>query len=473
MPRLVYSQPKEWGLRFNGTSQGAQTGSTLNLSTTNKITLTYWVKRNAVQGALAAIAELSESYGLYSDTFLSVLSTSGNAAFAIVGNGGNTEWYTQPLAIGKWYFVAFSCDLSLSSASAIKGYINGIQNVSSTISTGPTPVGGNFGNRLFNIGARNNAASLHSNVSIKDMRIYGSILNSTQIQQIYQNGPNIAFGSPLAWYKMNEGTNTTITDSGSLATNASITGRTITGTTPATMWAIDPVRPPKVALTDSNISIQLNGTSDRIVIADNDVLDFGTGDFTVECKVQFRKTGYNFLVDKINVGSVGWQLFSNETLVNALNRVSMWIQTSGPNYFAVSCFNRINYGQWYHIIASVTRNDVTQLKIFMNGIHDPVYSGGAAYSGVTGTVSTAVALDIGHRQNASPLWLGGNIYDVRLYNRALTDDECLSRYYTNENITSGRVGWWKIGEGTGTTITDSQGSNPGTLTGGTWSNQTL
>ncbi len=473
MPRLTTSIQKEWGLRFNGTTQGAQSAATLNLTGTDKITLTYWIKQNASTGSLQVISETSSSYGLHSGTFLSLITTSNTLAFAIVGNGGNTEWYTQPIVKGQWYFVAFTCDLTKSSATALKGYVNGALSFGSAVTTGPTPVGTNFDNEKLNIGARNNGASLFSAISLKDMRIYSSILTPAQIQTMYEQGPNVAFGSSTSWYKMNDGTSTTLVDSGSALNNQAIVGRTTTGASPSTMWVIDPVRPPRLTQTSNTQSVLFNGTSDRISIPDATSLNMGTGNFTIEAKVYIEKLFYNFITDKIDLASGnGWQLFTGEPIVNAVNRITMWLQ-QGVNYMGVSNFNTFIPGQWYHVIASVTRNDVTQYKIFQNGICDPVYSGTADYSNTTGSISNAEPLDIGHRKNAAGLFIKGGIYDVRLYNRALTDDECLSRYYTNENITSGRVSWWKMNEGSGTTIADSQGTNNGTITGGTWTLNTM
>lgn len=474
MARLQESIRKEWGLRFNGSTQYASTNATVNLSTTNSITITGWVKRNDAN-VVRVLMEMSSDYNSQTDSFALVLSTGGVLITSFRNpTPGYSDWTTRPLNIREWYFFAFSMDRTLPSSTAIVGYLNGVQNGTNTLATGVPS--GNFGNRTVFMGARN-GTSLFTSASLKDMRIYGSILSAAQIATMYSNGPNVAFGSPLSWYKYDEGTSTTLADSGSLANNATITGRTTTGATPSTMWVIDPVRPQRLAQTSNTTSIRFNGTSDLIAVPDNAALNVGTGDFTCEFKCIIKTPTLSTTVQMLfgkreSAGNfIGWEMYLNEaSITGGTNSFTSNMRAIAANSVFAATRVPIFSGRWYHVIVSVTRATQENYRIFVNGVYDTAYTNTTQYSDASATLSNTASLTTGGRNGAVLAGTGCAEYDQRLYTRALTDDECLSRYYTNENITSGRVGYWPINEGAGTVITDNQGTNNGTLTGGTWTN---
>jgi len=462
MPRLAYSQPKEWGLRFNGTTQSAATAATVNLSTTNKITICGRYKRNDTTIS-RVVLEMSSNYNVRTDSFIISIDTLGQLTCGMRDVvGGYCLWTTNVIPIGKWVHFAFTIDRTQTGTAVVVGYIDGIQDGKNTLDT--SIPSGNFGNQRMYIAARD-GTSLYSPISLKDIRIFGSKLTQTEIATL--NGKTLnPFGSPLWWLKMNEGTSTTLTDSGSLAVNASISGRTTTGTAPSTMWIIDPVRQQKTISTLNTTSVQFNGTSDKVSITNNAALNFGTGNFTVECKLfpvglKSPDGGPAQVVNKWS--STGWYIYLNETFNSfGINKITFLV-----NNYALCVTNANMTDKWYHIIASVDKSSQELFRVFVNGVYNPTYKNSVDYiTNIGGTTNNALPLEFMDRQSAN--YTKGKLYDVRLYNRALTDDECLARYYNNENITSGRVGWWKMNEGSGTTITDSQGTNHGTLTGGSW-----
>jgi len=65
-------------------------------------------------------------------------------------------------------------------------------------------------------------------------------------------------------------------------------------------------------------------------------------------------------------------------------------------------------------------------------------------------------------------YFNGSLDDIRIYNRALSASEVAVLYNggagRTDNPSSGIVGWWKMNDGSGQTVTDSSGSgNNGTL----------
>lgn len=102
-----------------------------------------------------------------------------------------------------------------------------------------------------------------------------------------------------------------------------------------------------------------------------------------------------------------------------------------------------------------------------------------AYVGNAGTISSAInsvnhtsatvnRLKLGYDKDAR--YFPGEMDNVQIYNRALTGSEVAALYNggmgRTDNPSSGIVGWWKMNEGSGQTVTDSSGSgNNGTLGG--------
>jgi hypothetical protein len=110
---------------------------------------------------------------------------------------------------------------------------------------------------------------------------------------------------------------------------------------------------------------------------------------------------------------------------------------------------------WHHLVAVATDSEV---KIYMDGKRLTT----------TGTlapiVSTSVNVKIGGWGLTGNYYFNGEIDEVRVYNRALTEAEV--RYHYNQGKP---VGYWKFDEGSGTAAKDSSGNgNDGTISGATW-----
>lgn len=147
---------------------------------------------------------------LWSDTpveqiFLIQLTDTGKLQIGIKGTGSTiAPTSTATVSLNTWSHIAFT----YSSTAGLKGYINGAEVISSsavgTITTGT---------RQIDIGWRNDSsANSQFNGYIQDVRIWNDVRTQTEIQ-------NNAFGfltdttNLVAWYKLNEGTGTTATDS--------------------------------------------------------------------------------------------------------------------------------------------------------------------------------------------------------------------------------------------------------------------
>lgn len=108
-------------------------------------------------------------------------------------------------------------------------------------------------------------------------------------------------------------------------------------------------------------------------------------------------------------------------------------------------------GEWVHLVAIAGNGRV---KIYKNGTQ-------TTDTALTGTIDGGSSI-LALASNSSPgSYFGGNMDDVRVYNRALSPDEVkqLSEWGP------GPAGWWKMDEKSGGTAYDSSGNgNNGTLT---------
>ncbi len=120
----------------------------------------------------------------------------------------------------------------------------------------------------------------------------------------------------------------------------------------------------------------------------------------------------------------------------------------------------ITDGKWHHVAG--VRNNNTYI-VYVDGVLDMTSTdnhvmGGSPYN-----------LHIGHL-GAWNGYFNGQIAEVRVWNRALSEAEIKSKMFSNlvPAQETGLVGYWKFDEGTGTAATDLAGTNNGTIHGATW-----
>ena len=163
---------------------------------------------------------------------------------------------------------------------------------------------------------------------------------------------------------------------------------------------------------------------------------------------------------------------------NTNNQVFMWVR--GDNG-SISVSGTITRDKWNHITG--TWNG-TEIQLFING--QLIGKSGSARTGVPGIttwrISQATAFSGGTGN-----WFNGYIDEPKIYPYARTADQIKQDYNargsgssqgssvnlgsnkTNNSLSDGLVGYWKMDEGVGTSITDSSGNNNvGTLINVGW-----
>ena len=196
-----------------------------------------------------------------------------------------------------------------------------------------------------------------------------------------------------------------------------------------------------------NYILDLDGTNDYVSLPNS--INMGTSDFTVSIWLKAD--------DVSSRQHVVQQTGSNANRVIAIKSDGMLTSRLGAPGFDLDSGVNIVAGTWYHV-ALVHDNSANTLKWYVNGTENNTNT-----SVNIGTNTGSFWL--GTNENGSK-WFDGKIDEVRIWNDIRTaseiadnkDDELVG----NE---SGLVAYYKMSDGTGTTLTDnSSNSYNGTLT---------
>ena len=178
---------------FDGTNDQIST-NTINLSSTNKVTVTCWVKvlnYREVNGSSNIVFEFSSDYNSNTGSFVVAFADGSgiNAGLypvilGIRGNSGyNYAGYSKTLVNDlSWHHWACIFDTSLSGNENVL-YIDGVSRTS-VITPLQSDNNANFGNYKLFIGNRD-SSSIAGNANITDFKIYNRALTQQEILQNY------------------------------------------------------------------------------------------------------------------------------------------------------------------------------------------------------------------------------------------------------------------------------------------------
>ena len=126
-------------------------------------------------------------------------------------------------------------------------------------------------------------------------------------------------------------------------------------------------------------------------------------------------------------GTREWNIGSaSDSGITTTAKIGFIMFGSGGGYITCSTTNRVlETDKWLHIVLTKTSNSFAGLTVYLNGVSQALTD---ASSGTFGTPnsSTTQALSIGRRTGqlaGQDLFWNGQINDVRLYSRALTESE--------------------------------------------------
>jgi hypothetical protein len=186
---------------FNGTSQAIQSQSTVNLSNTATITLSFWLWWNAFANDDELALETSANYNSNNGAILIDPNSSTSSAFDVNVHTSNYNSCNFPRpSAATWHHYG----IIASTTAQAQVWVDG---KSQTVSGGASP-GGNFGNFTLNLMSRNNT-TLWGAGRMSDFAIFNRALSVSEILSLasQQITPiSLDNGALAVNYKFNEQT---------------------------------------------------------------------------------------------------------------------------------------------------------------------------------------------------------------------------------------------------------------------------
>jgi len=210
-----------------------------------------------------------------------------------------------------------------------------------------------------------------------------------------------------------------------------------------------------------NRCLNFNGTSDFVNCGTHVSLALTT-EITIEAWVKKTNGNDRYIFTKMGLsGNRGYTL-----QINSSGMLRMRLYISNVSSPVNSEDGVISQNEWTHVAATVKTGEQ---KLYKNGVPLTLTDGGAL-TFTTFNSSSANAVIARGFISSDPLYFGGLIDEIRVWNHARTADQI--KRYMNVRLTgkeTGLVAYYPMNEGTGSTAYDkSTNSNDGTITGATW-----
>lgn len=174
-----------------------------------------------------------------------------------------------------------------------------------------------------------------------------------------------------------------------------------------------------------NGALSFDGANDYVDVGDKDILDFGaSSSFSIAAWVNSNidTPVDTIIVDKRRVDDGGYhhEGYSFKIYVDTLY---FGIEDTSENSTSTAGDTPIRDNRWHHV-AAVRDTAQDKLYLYLDGVLDAT----PAVDTTTGTLATSRSFKIGHSQYY-PNFFDGLIDDVRIYGRALSDEEIWQLYY--------------------------------------------
>lgn len=411
-------------------------GDNTSLSITGSLTLSAWIRPESVAAGLYNIIAkwdgTNESYRLLQD---------GDEIRLELDSAGNfVETSASNLATSTWYHIVGVYDSTNASA---KIYVNGLEAATTTTGTIPSSIGDDTGR--FHIGAEDSTTSpvnFYDGI-IDEVRVYNRALSSSEVHKLYEWAPG-----PVGWWKMDEGTGTTASDSSSL-------NNTLTLSSPS--WVAGKF----------GSAWRGNGNNWASRSDDSD-FDFAADDnFSIGLWFKSNSTtnpsANEYLIDK--EAGTGYAIF-----INTSGQVVFGIDSDGTWTPAdtASSTTDVYDGNWHHVEA--VKQGLNRIDIYVDG----VLVGSDTSLLANQTLENTDSLTVGDQDatdNGSEF--NGDIDEVKIYNYARTQKQIVEDMNAGHPAPGSLVGSysarWKFDDLSGLTAKDSSINNLNlTLSSASW-----
>ena len=173
-----------------------------------------------------------------------------------------------------------------------------------------------------------------------------------------------------------------------------------------------------------------NGTSSQVRVADNSLLEPGSGDWTMEVWVNQTTSGNDVVLGKFDNGGLSTDVsYSIRTTGTAYYAQIGSGSGSGSSLFVDSTRYTGTTNTWYQIVYVFKNVGTKTLETYVNGS-----SIGSVVHNLASILNSTNPLYIGSYNGGEfPQWFDGRIGITRLYNDALTSSEVLQNFNADKS----------------------------------------
>jgi hypothetical protein len=471
--RDVAPRPKAYSLSFDGTNDCVSIGNVaaLDFERTSTFSISAWFKLASTSGRQFLVSKEghTDPWRGWAVEY-NYTGSDNQIQFDLVNSGSllsSVRTSGQTFSAGVWYHV-----LATNAGTGVGGmkiYINGVE---SATTTPYNTLGANtiVNSASVSLGSNNNSA-LFLNGSLRDARIYNSVLTAADARTLVIGGNPSA--TPVGKWELNEGTGTTAADTGSGGNNGTLTPNPTGGPT----WSTDV---PQWWRQDRHTwALSFDGTNDYVNLGIGKINDLlrnaSAAAVTLSAWVKYTA---------LDTGQYDNVVFCGRIAGNINTNANLWmsIRGDGANAGKLLVGGRsktsdsfqdrtstavIQANVWTHVACIL---DFANDKIYtvINGVVESASSvtfGDSSYA--VSSFSTGTYYDsIGEQGVAATYPFTGNICDVRLYTSAVSTTN-LAKLANNVDPGIATAGYWPLDEGAGTVTLDKSGNgNNGTLSNG-------
>jgi hypothetical protein len=444
-------------LNFNGTSNYVNMGSDV---ASNIRSIEFWFKPSAnINSSLSQTnvfvgrndATESSEYGFYIQGAEYPAIDRGKVTFYIANNSNyysitsnNNSW-----AAGTWYHVCGTID----AISGMKLYIDGVQQTSTNSYSSVIPQAP----EITALGRWGDLSIRYFSGRMDELRFWNRTLSQSEIQQKKCSSLNPSNETGLVGYwQMDEGSGSAIYDATANANPSTIIGATF-------------IQELSCSNIETNYALNFNGTSNYVNMGNAVASNIRSVEFWFKpsANINSSLSQTNVFVgrnDATESSEYGFYIQGAEYPAIDRGKVTFYIADNGNYYSITSNNNSWTAGTWYHVCGTI---DATNgMKLYVDGVQQTSTN---SYSNAIPAAAEITA--IGRWGDLSIRYFSGRMDELRFWNRTLTQSEIQQKkcFYLNPVIETGLVGYWKMNEGTGTTIFDATtGANSGIISGATF-----
>ena len=207
-------------LDLDGTNDHVSIPNSINMGTSD-FTLSIWLKTDDVSSRQHVFQQTGSN-----DNRVIAINSGGSLTSRLGGNGSD-QLSGVTLSTDTWYHIVLVHD---NSANTLKWYVNGTEQNTNTSVNVPSNTG------TFYLGTNSDADDKFFNGQIDEVRIWDDVRTAAEIAD---NKDDELVGNEsglVAYYKMSDGTGTTLTDNSSNSNNGTLTNMVTSGA--STDWVI-------------------------------------------------------------------------------------------------------------------------------------------------------------------------------------------------------------------------------------------